>query len=71
MNTMLDFILAHPFMISREGRDVFASKSEIRRWFQRGSVEVNGEKVQIGDPWPVVGDSVVIHPKGRNRTTLL
>jgi hypothetical protein len=68
---MLDFLKAHPFMISREGKQVFASGSEIKRWFERGSVEVNGEKVKMNDPWPVVGDSVIIHPNGKHRTTLL
>jgi len=48
-----------------------ASGSEKRRWFERGSVEVNGEKAEAADPWPFVRDSVVIHPKGKHRTTLL
>ena len=69
--SMFDFLKAHPFLISREGKQVFASNSEMRRWFERGSVEVNNEKAAMDDPWPYVGDSVVIHPKGKHRTTLL
>jgi hypothetical protein len=69
--TMFDFLKAHEFLPSREGKQMFASSSELRRWFERGSVEVNGEKATKDDPWPFVGDSVVIHPKGKHRTTLL
>jgi len=50
---------------------MFASNSELRRWFERGSVEINGEKATQNDPWPFPGDHVVIHPKGKHRTTLL
>ena len=68
---MMDFLKAFPYLISREGKQIFASNSELRRWFERGSVEVNGEKALMTDPWPFLGDSVVVHPKGRHRTTLL
>lgn len=68
--TMLDYLKAFPFMVSREGKQVFASNGELKRWFERGSVEVNGKKVKLSDPWPAVCDSVIIHPNGRNRTTL-
>lgn len=68
---MLDFLREWPYLPSREGKQVFASGSEKRRWFDRGSVEVNGDKVTATDPWPLRGDSVVIHPNGKHRTTLL
>jgi len=69
--TMLDFLREWPYLPSREGKQMVASGSEKRRWFERGSVEVNGEKAEAADPWPFVRDSVVIHPKGKHRTTLL
>ena len=70
--TMLDFLKAWPHLASREGKSIApASGSEKRRWFERGSVEVNGEKVAASDPWPFGTDSVVIHPNGKHRTTLL
>lgn len=68
--TMLDYLKAWPWLPSREGKQSIASGSEKRRWFERGSVEVNGEKAAADDPWPYIGDRVVIHPKGKHRTTL-
>lgn len=71
-DTMLDFLRAWPFLPTREGKGLgFASGAERRRWFERGSVEVNGEKSVMGDPWPTAGSSVVLHPNGKHRTTLL
>ena len=68
--TMMDFLKAFPFMVSREGKQVFASNGELKRWFERGSVEVNGVKAKLSDPWPNVEARVVIHPNGKHRTTL-
>ncbi len=70
MTTMLDYLRAWPWLPSREGKQMLASGSEKRRWFERGSVEVNGEKATADDPWPYVGDHVVLHPNGKHRTTL-
>ncbi len=47
-----------------------ATNSELRRWFERGSVEVNGERVAWNDPVPEVWASLVLHPKSRRRCTL-
>lgn len=69
--TMMDFIRAWEWLPSRENKQIYASGSERRRWFERQSVEVNGEKAAMDDPWPIIGSSVVLHPKGKNRTTLL
>ena len=69
---MLDFLREWPWLPAREGNThQVASGSEKRRWFTRGSVEVNNEKVEATDPWPQPGDRVVIHPNGKHRTTLL
>lgn len=74
MKTIFDFLKAWPFLPSREPKGQvmnFASNSEKRRWIERGSVEVDGEKfTSITDPWPFFGVSVVIHPKSPHRTTL-
>jgi hypothetical protein len=67
---MLEFLKGWSFLPSAEGKTVFASVSEKRRWFERGSVEVNGRKSSPEDPAPEPTDSVVLHPKGKKRTTL-
>ncbi len=70
MLTILDYLRAWEWLPSREGKQMFASGSERRRWIERGSVEVNGVKAASGSPWPADADSVVIHPNGKHRTTL-
>jgi hypothetical protein len=70
MQTMLDYLRAWPYLVSREGKQIFASGSELRRWFERGSVEVDGEKVSATSFWPTDEQRVVIHPNGKHRTTL-
>lgn len=68
---ILDFLKAWPWLPSREGsRQAFASNSERRRWIERGSVEINGQKATLESPWPEESDQVVLHPKGKHRTTL-
>jgi hypothetical protein len=46
-----------------------ASNSEIRRWFDKGSIVINGERPKIHD---VIGsiETCVIHPKGKARCTI-
>lgn len=69
--TILDFLKAWKWLPTREGsRCAMASNSEKRRWIERGSLEVNGEKATLETPWPNAQDSVVLHPKGKHRTTL-
>lgn len=74
METIFDFLKCFPFLPSRESKGkgmAFASNSEKRRWIERGSVEVDGEKfTSLSDPWPFSNVSVVIHPKSQHRTTL-
>jgi hypothetical protein len=45
------------------------TNSELRRWFQKGSIIINGKKVSWND---VIEDieSLVLHPKGKRKTTL-
>lgn len=68
--TALDYLRQWPFLPSREGKQMFCSGGELRRMFERGSVEINGVKATVADPWPRDDQSVVIHPNGKHRTTL-
>ena len=47
------------------------SNSEIKRWFERNSVQVNGEPVKFDDPVPEEINSLVLFPKSKKRITLL
>ena len=69
--TALKFLHAWPpFLASTEGRHVFASKGEMRRWFERKSVEVDGQPATMNTA--VRADStVVLHPKSEDRRTTL
>lgn len=67
--TLGDFLRLWPYLPSREGKQMLASGSERRRWFERGSVEVNGAKAKPDDPYDAEA-SIVLHPNGRHRTTL-
>jgi hypothetical protein len=68
--TILDYLREWPWLPSREGKQMFASGSERRRWLERGSVEVDGAKATAVTPWPYEDQSVVLHPSGKHRTTL-
>lgn len=54
---------------SRE-RLAVASKTELRRWFDAGNVQINGERVEWAEPMDFRMISCVIFPNG-NRITLL
>ena len=58
--------LCHFQSLERNGE---ATNSELRRWFERGSVEVNGQRAMWNDPVPK-WESLVLHPKGKKRCTL-
>lgn len=58
-----------PFLPSTEGKQMFASKSEMRRWFERNSVHVDGKAVKM-DAEITELSAIVLHPKGKRRTTL-
>ena len=58
-----------PFLPSTEGKQMLASKSEMRRWFERNSVHVNGQPAKM-DTIVTELDNIVLHPKGNKRTTL-
>ena len=68
--TLLDYLHKHvkPFSRERHGE---ASRSEIRRWFDQGAVQLNGERV-AHDCEPDYGEikSLILFPKG-NRVTLV
>jgi 23S rRNA-/tRNA-specific pseudouridylate synthase len=46
-----------------------ASNSEIRRWFEKGSIIINGERAKMDDEITEI-KSCVIHPKGKRRCTI-
>ena len=46
------------------------SNSELKRWFTKGSVLINGSVVQADDLITFV-DTCVLHPKGSRRATLV
>ncbi len=54
---------------SRE-RMAVASKSELRRWFDAGNVQANGERMAWDEPMDFPLISVAIFPNGQ-RITLL
>lgn len=69
--TALEFMLTlHDFchFPSREKRGV-ASKSEIRRWFERKSIHINGRAYEMTEEVTEVR-LLVLHPKGKSRTTV-
>lgn len=54
---------------SRE-RSTRASKTELRRWFDAGNVQINGERMAWDEPMDFPLISVVLFPNGK-RITLL
>jgi hypothetical protein len=55
---------------STEGQAVL-SKSELKRWCDKGSVIVNSEKVKWDEEMDFPIFSFILHPKGDLRCTLL
>ena len=55
--------------IERKGEKV--TNSELRRWFQSGSIEVNYERIKADDPWPPFIRSLVLFPKSAKRRCTL
>ena len=47
------------------------SKSEMRRWCERSSVRINGETMKADEELDFPIFSMVLHPKGDRRCTLL
>lgn len=47
-----------------------ASNSEIRRWFEKGSIVINGKRVKKDDEMTEPIHSCVLHPKGKKRCTI-
>lgn len=53
-------------------RSGVASQSEIRRWIKNGSVIINGDRfTNLDEEIDPIIFSMVIHPKGSRRTTLV
>ncbi len=56
---------------SNEKKGEKASNSELRRWLDQSSVEVNFAPIKASDPWPPVIKSIVLFPKSaKKRCTL-
>ncbi len=56
---------------SNEKKGEKASNSELRRWLDQNSVEVNFDAIKSKDEWPSVVKSIVLFPKSaKKRTTL-
>ena len=56
---------------SNEKKGEKASNSELRRWLDQSSVEVNYRPIKASDPWPPVIKSIVLFPKSpKKRATL-
>ena len=47
------------------------TRSELKRWCQKGAVVVNGERLGHQDVVPFPVASLVFFPRGRRRTTVL
>lgn len=48
-----------------------ASKSEVRRWLDGGSVKINGKSIKANDNIPLPVTSLVFFPKSATRKTTL
>lgn len=73
MNTWLQHLMKIHDMVqfwSTERNEV-ATNSELRRWFQRGSVLVDGRPVRADEEVIFPIPSLVLHPKGKRKITLL
>lgn len=69
--TIWKFLLAWPpFLPSTEGKTIFASNSEKRRWIERGSIQLDGEKAEMND-WIFPDTSIILHPKSNTKRTTL
>jgi hypothetical protein len=56
---------------SNEKKGEKASNSELRRWLDQSSIEVNFTPIKANDPWPPVIKSIVMFPKSaKKRCTL-
>lgn len=69
LNLLLDLHAVCRFR-STEGKAEL-SKSEMKRWCDKGSVLINGEKVKWDEPFDFPVFSMVLHPKGEQRCTLM
>jgi 23S rRNA-/tRNA-specific pseudouridylate synthase len=55
---------------STENPNKKASNSEIRRWFEKGSIVINGKRVKKDDEMTEPIHSCVFHPNGKHRCTI-
>lgn len=64
---VLDFMISLPLcLMSTERPAQKATNSELRRWFDRHSVEVNGKVVPWNHPVPEKWESLVLHPHSKS-----
>lgn len=72
-NTVLNLLLELHTVChfrSTEGKAEL-SKSELKRWCDKGSILINGEKIQWNEPLDFPVFSMILHPKGNFRCTLI
>lgn len=68
LNLLLDLHAVCHFR-STEGKSEL-SKGELKRWCEKGSVIINGEKASWNEPLDFPVFSMVLHPKGEHRCSL-
>lgn len=57
--------------MSNEKKGEKVTNSELRRWFESGSIEVNYEPIKADDPWPAFIKSLVLFPKSVNKRSTI
>jgi len=69
---VIDYLMDRPGAgyASMEKPGQMATKSEVRRWCEQGSVLMNGERVGALEEMDFPLISVVLHPKSGKRVTL-
>lgn len=58
---------AMPMSTERPGAP---SRSELRRWLQKGSIVINESRLAAADEMPLPVHECVFHPKGKRRCTV-
>jgi len=67
--TTLEFLLRLPWLPHSRERSGPPSNSEVRRWLERGSVQINGKAARKDDVVEYPITSLVFFGKSKSRTT--
>lgn len=57
--------------MSNEKKGEKVTNSELRRWFESGSIEVNYQPIKADDPWPPFIKSLILFPKSVNKRSTI